>query len=164
MPRTPNDPIDDTGLMSALASVILPNTTLAAEGGQVLINTFDPIEQGKTTYPVVVLEDGDQTTRHAAWRTWQDTLIVKLCYIDRWDTQTQTLSQIRAKIRADLQLIKSNIQDNSNLVLAGTGHAVNLRRVVITGYGARSEKNTPIPTVSGYVSIEYHMPLYLSAR
>lgn len=164
MPRTGNDPIDDSGLLAALASVLLPNTALAADGGQVLINTFDPIEQGKTTYPVVVLESGDQTTRHATWRTWQDTLIVKLCYIDRWDTQTTTLSQMRLRIKADLQLIKSNIQDNSNLIVSSTGHAINLRRIAITGYGSRDEKNTPFYTVSGYMSLEFHMPLYLSAR
>lgn len=164
MPRSPNDAIDDTGLLNAIATVILPNTNLAAEGGQILVNTFDPIEQGKVTYPVVVLESGDQTTRHAGWRTWQDTLMVKLCYIDRWDTQTTTLSQMRIKIKADLQLIKSNLQDNSNLIVGGVAHNINVRRVSITGYGSRAEKNTPFYTVSCYATIECHMPLYLSAR
>lgn len=162
--RAANDPIDDTGLLTALASILTPGTQFEADGGTVLINTWDPVEQGTTTYPVIVLEDGDQTTRHAAWRTWQDTLLVKMCYVDRWDTQTNTMSVIRAQIKADLQRIKSNIQDNSNLVVSGTPNNVNLRRMVISGYGARSERNSPYQVISCYTSLEFHMPLYISAR
>lgn len=162
--RTANDPIDDTGLLNALAGIIPPGTQFALDGGSVLVNTWDPVEQGTTTYPVIVLETGDQTTRHAGWRTWQDTLLVKMCYVDRWDTQTATMSQMRARIKADLQLIKSNIQDNSNVIINGTPHNVNLRRIIITGYGARAERNSPYYVVSCYTSLEFHMPLYLSAR
>lgn len=162
--RTANDPIDDTGLLTALAAILTPGTQFEADGGTVLVNSWDEVEKGTVIYPVIVLEDGDQTTRHAGWRTWQDTLLVKMCYVDRWDTQTATMSQIRARIKADLQLIKSNIQDNSNLIVSGTPHNVNLRRIIITGYGSRAERNTPYQVVSCYTSLEFHMPLYVSAR
>lgn len=161
--RTDNNPIDEASLMTALATVLIANTNLQAAGGVIYINDRTEIEMARAVYPTCVLETGTETESKITWRTWKNRLTIKVSYIDRWDDKpTLTLSTIRKNIRADLDLMLSNLRDNGSLIVSSTRHALRVSRITVSGYGSQGDRSAPIQVISCHAQIEFELPPYVT--
>ncbi|MGZ6281719.1 MAG: hypothetical protein ACXWQ5_00230 [Ktedonobacterales bacterium] len=161
--RSANDPVDALGVLSAVATVIVPNTRFAQNNGTVYTNNWSVLNSANATYPAIVLEGGEQVSRRSAWRTWQSSLIVHIQYVDMWETQDNTLDAIWAALDLDLHRIKANLEDNSTLTTGGVAHALNLSDFWMSPYIGNREDRTGVIIVKRNMKFTAHMPLYVSA-
>lgn len=161
--RSTNDPIDASGALSALGTVMIQNTRFLASGGQFYVNTWAALDQGIAPYPALVLESGPQTTVRLGWRVWQNTLLARCVYIDRWDSQNITIDQVWANLDTDMHRMKSNIEDNPTLTVSGTPHILHATKIEMTPYIGQKDDRTPIITVKRGMQMMLHLPLYPSA-
>lgn len=160
--RSPNDPVDSSGVLSAVAAVIVPSTRFEQQGGTVLINNWAVLNGANATYPAIVLEAGEQVSRRAAWRTWQASLVVHIQYVDMWETQDNSIDTIWATLDTDLHRIKANLEDNSTLTTGGVAHALNLSDFWMSSYIGNREERAGLIVVKRSMKFTAHMPLYTS--
>lgn len=160
--RTINDPIDSTGVLTALGAVMVPNTQFEAGGGVVLVNTWSPLELGQVGVPALVLEAMPQRTVRQGWRTWQNELLARAVYLDRWDQQNSTLDQIWQNLDLDLHRMKSNIEDNPTLTVGGVVHALKINKIELSAYAAQKDDRFALVAMRRTMTCNIHLPLYNS--
>lgn len=160
--RSVNDPVDAAGVLAALGAVMVQNTQFLASGGQFYINTWAALDQGTAPFPALVLESGPQTTTRLGWRVWQNSLLARCVYIDRWDSQALTIDQIWAKLDADLHRMKSNIEDNPTLTVGGVPHALHATKIELTPYIGQKDDRMAVSVVKRGMQTMLHLPLYSS--
>lgn len=140
------NPNTDKVIMQTLA-VLLPgyptaNTTLAAVGGDVIVQNEYALSQGQ--FPAVHVEVGMQ--RHQLVTTTGYSGIAKfdITYFDRWDEQQTTIDGIRSHIDDDLAVMMDNIQQNPSLAYGGAAHATSIPTIELSPYKGEIDK-TSVP-------------------
>lgn len=160
--RSVNDPVDATGILNAVAAVIVPNTQFQAGGGTIYINNWATLNGPNATYPALVLESGQQVSRRAAWKTWQSSLVVSAQYLDMWETQPNGLDAIWANLDLDLHRMKANIEDNPTLKVNGVVNSLNISDFHMSPYIGQREDRTGFSVIKRTLRFTVHTPLYVS--
>lgn len=126
----------DQVIMQSIATIApgypVANTRLAQLGGKVVVENEYTIGTGN--FPALHIESMAQKHQVVSRNVYDGTLKVELCYFDRWDTQPNTVDNIRKQINADLQTIMTNLQVNSSLVVDQTPHAVSIPIMELSPY------------------------------
>lgn len=142
------NPNTDRVIMNAMAQIAPTSTNLLAMGGQVLIQSTYQLSLGN--FPAFHLTVGQQKHSVVSMNVFDGVVHIVGNYYDRWDQQPQTIDSIRANIDADLQIIMTNIQHNSSLVIDNVAHAVSIPVIELSSY----EGEVDWKTVSGMVLIK----------
>lgn len=126
------NPNTDRVIMNALAQIGPTGTNLLAMEGQILIQNAYALSLG--SFPALHLTTGQQKHSVISASVFDGVVNIIGTYYDRWDQQPQTMDTIRANIDADLQMIMTNIQHNSSLVVGTTSHAVSIPTIELSAY------------------------------
>lgn len=146
--------------MSAIA-YIAPgnpgNTRLSGVGGPVYIQDEYSLARGR--FPALHIQADNQRHTITSANVWEGQLRVIVTYYDRWEQQNMTIDQVRANINADLQVIMSNLQDNSSLVVGNAASSVSLTRVELSPYAGELDDKKTVP---GLTLVKRTLKLYIN--
>ncbi len=170
--RSTNDGGAVHAALNALASVMPPNTALAAASGTVLVNALASLEQGAltqsgTTWPALLLQEGQHSRARIAWRTWQQHFTALCLYCDRPDQQTNSNDTIWSNIDLDIRRMMANIEDNPTLTVASVRYALDIAKLELSPF-SKPEQNVDItligfPILRRVLTVHVNLPAYLSA-
>lgn len=140
----------DRVIMAALAVILpgypSPNTNLATENGNIVVQSEYAISQG--TFPAVHIEVGPQRHQLVTSLGYGGTAKFDVSYFDRWDEQATTIDTIRTQIDADLTVMMGNVQRNPSLacdINDGNGlqaHATSVPIIDLSPYKGEIDKDT----------------------
>lgn len=119
-----SNPNTDILLMQALGVVAPAGTRLQSLNGPVLIEDETSLAAGK--FPALHIETGPQRHKVISGAVYDGEVRFDLTYFDRWDTQSQTIDQIRSIIRDDLEKMADNIRHNSSLTIGNVFHTISI--------------------------------------
>lgn len=126
------NPNTDKVIMQAMSQIITAGTILASKGGPVVINDAYTLSIG--SFPALLLTVGTQKHTVITYAGYEGVVQILVTYYDRWDQQPQTLDTIRSNIDADMQLVMTNLQHNSSLVVGNTEHAISIPTMELSPY------------------------------
>lgn len=162
----PNDIYTPRQVMAQLATVLATGTTLASIGNTILIDDSTTLYQLNTKWPAALLQEGKQTTARIDYRTWQTKLTLLLDYYNRWDQQTQDISQIWALIDTDLRVMKANLENAPALIVSGTRYVESIVSTELSDYQAalsQPDKPFPVSVIQRRMTILLNMLPFTSA-
>lgn len=147
------NPNTDRVIMQAIAQIAPVGSLLQSMQGQVLIQNIYQMSLGN--FPAFHLTTGQQKHTVVSMSVYDGVVHIVGTYYDRWDQQPQTIDTIRANIDVDLQLMMTNIQHNSSLVIGTTTHAVSIPEIDLMPY----EGEIDWKTCPGLVLVKRSMTL-----
>lgn len=136
--------VTDRTLMAALQTLLpgypTPNTNLATENGQIVVQDTFTLSGG--TFPAVLIEVGPQRHQLITTTGYAGTVKFDVNYFDRWDEQLATIDTIRTQIDTDLAIMMHNIQINPSLAIGGTEYATSVPMIDLSPYKGEVDKET----------------------
>jgi hypothetical protein len=164
--RSPSNPTRDSVVMGAMALVApgypTPNTAIAlnsSDGTGVSViyveREYDLLNNG--VFPAVLIQAGTQGYTRMSRSTYNGQLTVLLDYYDRYDQRPTEFDVIRASIRDDLELIKSNLEANETLVVSNVALTVSLLHSTLSPYAGILRDFNTLKLVYRRLSITYNL-------
>lgn len=141
--RTPNIPLPEPILLSALVPILPTGTALAAGSlsrtGTELCYVEQKYALSQGPFPAVLLSSGPQEYHRNSRSTYTGTFTAYIDYYDRWDSQSGlTIDTIRADILLELERMASNVEtylkNNEGFAVGGTVYPVGFPSHSIGGY------------------------------
>jgi len=166
--RTINDVFPVSQVLTALQTVMLPNTRVQLAGGAIYVNDATSLVNMSATWPSVSLYEKGQNTARISYRTFQTRLQIVACYYDRWDGQQSSLSAIWSMVDLDLRRMKANVEDNPALYVSGTRNCEGTVEFVLSSYEGSAIAPTdgpfPVPVVMRTATISVNCLPYISNK
>ncbi|SRR5258708_4827484 len=149
--RTINNPLNEAVLLSALPSIIAPNTQLAlgsvSGNGLELIYVLQKYALSIGPFPAVLISSGVQDVHINSARTYTGTHQVIVGYYDRWDRQTLPIDTIRLDIALELERMKANLEtylkNNRGFTVNSVIYPISIISTRLSGYAKALEKEFP---------------------
>jgi hypothetical protein len=161
--RSINNPNIDKELISAIATIIVPNTLLAensADGTGVaqIYQQTQGLMFKNDVFPAVLLYSGEQKYKLESQNTFSGWIEIHCDYYERYDKQTVSIDTARATMADDLERMKANMEDNRTLKISSNSHTTRLVSIVLSPYAgeirnANTDQQTGI--LAGYRGIYY---------
>jgi hypothetical protein len=166
MARAPNMTVTPIQILTAVSTIMVPNTTLQQEGGTVAINTYQPLLTAATRWPAVVLITGARSSARIDFRTWQMRFTTLVTYYDRWDDNgVQSIDDLWQSIDQDLDAMQANLEDNPTLTIGSVRNALSISEIVQSAYTAEIDKfSLPFSVIKRTMNVMINVPAYLSVR
>lgn len=158
-----SNPNTDIVILNALGPILLPNTRLAALQAAVSptptpFYVQEKFEMSKGMFPALHLSSGQQSYIRKSTNHYEGVLLAIIEYYDKWTSQPSQHDAIRANIAADLEVMKSNVSKNEDLVYNNVAHSTSIPRITLSPY--RGEFDTE--TIPGQKLIYRTMELSIS--
>jgi hypothetical protein len=160
------NPNTDIVVLNALGNVLLPGTRMATlqaaiSGAQKFyVQRKFALTQGKQ-FPALHLSSGSQSYHRISTNHYEGTLLAIVEYYDKWTSQASQLDTIRANIAADLEIMKSNVSKNENLIYNNVAYSVSIPRITLSPYkGEIDESAAPLKLIYRTMELDISIPPY----
>lgn len=168
--RDSNNPNTDIVIMSTVKPILLPNTQLAASSQsgtgdelcfiQERYKMYLTLKQDTPT-SAVNLSVGQQIHTQEGQFAYGGTLDIDVTYYSKWSGLIEDLDAIFADIAADLERMKSNIQENDQTEYGGTNHTIGLSKVVLSSYDGQLDDALPgLSLIKRVMTLSYNIMPY----
>lgn len=150
--RAINDSNNALSLMALLAILLPAGTQLAAlsvngDGSdRMYIEDRAAMISGSGFPACNLYSRQDTTTIHGGFE-YEGQIVICVRYYDRWDTQPETIANIKKNILADLMRMAANIEDNNSLTYQGANHALSVPKMTVSEDFAIDEETSNIKLV-----------------
>lgn len=126
------NPNPDAVIMRGIAFILLPDTRIATLGNPVVIENEYQLSLGR--FPAVHIEAGKQRYSTQSTNVFDGTVEIIITYFDRWDQATTGIDAIRQNIKADLEVILTNLMKNSSIAIGGIPLAASIGKFQLAPY------------------------------
>jgi hypothetical protein len=161
-----SNPNTDIVVLNALGNVLLAGTRMATLQAAIsgatkfYVQQKFALTQGKQ-FPALHLSSGSQSYHRISTNHYEGTLLAIVEYYDKWTSQSSQLDTIRANIAADLEIMKSNVSKNENLVYNNVSYAVSIPRITLSPYkGEIDESAAPLKLIYRTMELDISIPPY----
>lgn len=152
-----NNPQDILTVMDVFKQLIAvdpltlqPNTRL----GEIMASTDKDLIYVQQRYqmllgpkPALLIESGPQKSRLAAGEGRDGEMTIRMRYVDVWDTQPDTIDNIKRNNMIDLMRMQSNLENNDATIFRGANYSMSLPEITLSGYDGTTDDIT-IPGTS----------------
>lgn len=151
--RQINNSNTDIAIMTILKPIIVPDTQLAASSvsGTGLELVFVQqryqmslvLKQGDVPIAVNISSGIPQEYTPEAQDAFIGLISIDISYYSKWSGQDEDIDTLWSDISADLERMKSNIEDNDQTEYQGTNHTINLGKTALSPYDEMLDDTIP---------------------
>src|SRR5258708_39651123 len=88
----------------------------------------------QTSTKALHLSSGHQSYARRGQSVFEGSLSIAADYYMRWDDQADTIDHIWSLIATDIELLKSNLEDNDSTAYGGTNQTMSIPQILLAPY------------------------------